>query len=150
MGPAPKAQQRPANALAANSMTQSNASPINLGVFLLRPITFYYTIHPMKNDSTPVDDFDATITCEEYYMERDWEDDENDFEDEDEDELEDDDDDEDEDEDEDDDFEDDDEFEDDEWEDMEDDVTDCFDCDGAVSENGFAVLFDMERRGYFA
>ena len=105
----------------------------------------------MKNDSTPVDDFDATITCEEYYMERDWEDDENDFEDEDEDELEDD-------EDEDDDFEDEDEdededddgWDDEEWEDMEDDVTDCFDCDGAVSENGFAVLFDMERRGYFA
>ena len=39
---------------------------------------------------------------------------------------------------------------DDEWEDMEDDVSDCFDCDGSVSENGFAQLFEMERRGYFA
>jgi hypothetical protein len=103
--------------------------------------------------NSTVDDFDATLTCEEYYMEREWED-EDEFEDDDD--LEDDDEDEDEDdddlEDDDDDLEDDDdEFEDDdEWEDIEDDVTDCFDCDGTVSENGFAQLFDMERRGYFA
>ena len=103
-------------------------------------------------DST-VDDFDATLTCEEYYMEREWDDEDEDFEDEDEladdsDDFDDEDsDDEDyEDDDEDDDYEDDDE----DWEDMEDDVSDCFECDGSVSENGFARLFDMERRGYFA
>jgi len=95
--------------------------------------------------TSTVDDFDAHLTCEEFYMEREFEDDEDELE-EDEDELE----------DEDDEDEDDDEFEDDdddddedEWEDLEDDVADCFDCDGTVSENGFAQLLDMERRGYF-
>jgi len=103
--------------------------------------------------NSTVDDFDATLTCEEYYMEREWEDEDDELED-DEDELEDDEDedeDDSDDDDDDDDYEDDDGFDDDdEWEDIEDDVTDCFDCDGTVSENGFAQLFDMERRGYFA
>lgn len=104
-------------------------------------------------DST-VDDFDATLTCEEFYMERDWENEDEDFEDEDELEDDEDSDDDSEDDSDDEDYEDDDEDEnwddDDEWEDMEDDVSDCFECDGSVSENGFARLFDMERRGYFA
>ena len=112
-----------------------------------------YTLTMIAANST-VDDFDATLTCEEYYMEREWEDEDDELEDDeledDEDELEDEED-EDDSDDDDDDYEDDDEFDDDdEWEDIEDDVADCFDCDGTVSENGFAQLFDMERRGYFA
>lgn len=118
-----------------------------------------YTLVMIAPDST-VDDFDATLTCEEFYMEREWEDedfglgpgDDDDFEDDED--LDDEDEDEDsDDEDYDDEDEDEDEWDDedeDEWEDMEDDVSDCFDCDGNVSENGFAQLFDMERRGYFA
>lgn len=98
--------------------------------------------------TSTVDDFDATLTCEEFYLDREFEDDEDETE-EDEDELEDDDDEDDDDDD--DEFEDDDDDDDDEdeWEDLEDDVADCFDCDGTVSENGFAQLLDMERRGYF-
>lgn len=120
-----------------------------------------YTLSMIAPDST-VDDFEATLTCEEFYMEREWEDedfglgpgDDDDFEDDEDDEDEDEDEDS---EDDDEDFDDEDEDEDvwgdeedEEWEDMEDDVSDCFDCDGTVSENGFAQLFDMERRGYFA
>ena len=110
----------------------------------MRLITISVILGFMIAANSTVDDFDARLTCEEFYMEREFEDDDEELE-EDEDELEDDDD---EDDDDDDDDEDEDEDED-EWEDIEDDVTDCFDCDGTVSGNGFAQLFDMERRGYF-
>ena len=110
----------------------------------MRPITHIVIINLMQNP----DDFDTQISCEEFYANEPdpWEDDE----DEDEDEQ----DDEDYEYDDDDEYyeddEDDDEDEDEDWEDMEDDVSNMFRRDGTVSENGFAALYDMERRGYFA
>ena len=98
----------------------------------------------MQDENITTDDFDASISCEEYYGEDPWEDEDEELEDdEDADEYED----EDEYYEEDDDDDDDDDDED--WEDMEDDVADMFRRDGTVSENGFAALYDMERRGFF-
>lgn len=118
----------------------------------MRPITCHSIITPMQDETNTPDDFDASITCEEFYNDSEyprdpWEDeDEDDGYEDDEEET-------------DDEYEDEDEYyeeeededddEDEDWEDMEDDVSNMFMRDGTVSENGFVTLYDMERRGYF-